>query len=249
MTTRLLAAATAAVLASSAPSLAATILIDDFSDNRRVEDAPGPGATTNSQVGPSANIVGGYRDLLVDTDEEGQEDATELYAQNGRLEFNNDTLVTGRGWVTYDGANAVGTDPTNVDTAGLGGLDFWDGPGGGFLFDIVSVDLPGIYIEIKVWDIFSNLVTFAEELPAGGGNPFVPFAAFAGGAIDWNQVGAIQFFAQTGKDSDVPALDGAIDAVWVITGEPSPVPLPASVLLLLGGFGGLGALRLRRRKV
>jgi len=249
MTTRLLAAAAAAVLASSAPSLAATILIDNFNDNQRVEDAAGLGATTNSQVGPSANIIGGFRDLLVETDEVGQEDATELYAQKGWLEFNNDTEVTGRGWVTYDGDNIVGTDPTNVDTAGLGGLDLWDGPGGGFLFDIVAVDLPGIFIEIKVWDIFANLVSFSEELPSGGGNPFVPFAAFVGGAIDWNQVGAIQFFAQTGKNSDVPALDGAIDAIWVITGEPSVIPLPASVLLLLGGIGGLGALRLRRRKV
>ena len=89
------------------------------------------------------------------------------------------------------------------------------------------------------------MVTYAESLPAGGGNPFVPLAAFSGGPIDWNQVGALQFFAQTGEGNDVPALDGAIGSISVETGV---VPLPASALFLLGGFGALGALRSRRRK-
>jgi hypothetical protein len=236
----LAATASVALLVGGTPLLAATLLIDNFDDEQRVEDAPG----IANQAGPSANIMGGYRDLLAESDAL-QAGATELGALNGFLEFNNDTQVTGRGWVTYDGANFVGNDPLNVDTAGLGGIDFFDGAGAGFLFDIVAVDLPGIFIEIRAWDIFNNMVTYAESLPDGGGNPFVPLAAFSGGPIDWNQIGALQFFAQTGEGSDVPALDGAIDSISVETGV---VPLPASALFLLGGFGALGALRSRRRK-
>lgn len=241
----LAAAASAALLVGATPLLAATIIIDNFNDAQRTEDSPGPGSVNNSQVGPSANILGGYRDLLAQTDATGQEDATELRALNSRLEFNNDVEVTGRGWVTYDGANVVGTDPDNVDSAGLGGVDFFEGSGAGFLFEILSVDLPGIYIQIKAWDIFDNMVTYAESLPAGGGNPFVPLSAFSGDPIDWNQIGALQFFAQTGENNNVPALDGAIGSISVETGV---IPLPASAFLLMGGFGALGALRLRRRK-
>ena len=236
----LAATASVALLVGGTPLLAATLLIDNFDDEQRVEDAPGVG----NQVGPTANIIGGYRDLLAESDAP-QAGATELGALNGVLEFNNDAQVTGRGWVTYDGANFVGNDPLSVDTAGLGGLDFFDGAGAGFLFDIVAVDLAGIFIEIRAWDIFNNMVTYAESLPAGGGNPFVPLAAFSGGPIDWNQIGALQFFAQTGENNGVPALDGAIGSISVETGV---VPLPASALFLLGGFGALGALRSRRRK-
>jgi hypothetical protein len=236
----LAATASVALLIGGTPLLAATLLIDNFDDAQRVEDGPG----IANQVGPSANIIGGYRDLLAQSDAT-EDGATELAASGGLLRFNNDVLTAGRGWVTYDGSNFVGNDDTNVDTAGLGGIDFFEGAGAGFLFDIAAVDLPGIFIEIRAWDIFDNLVTYAESLPAGGGNPFVPLAAFSGGPIDWNRIGALQFFAQTGEGSDVYALDGAIDSISVETGV---VPLPASALFLLGGFGALGALRSRRRK-
>lgn len=236
----LAATASVALLVGGTPLLAATLLIDNFEDAQSVQDAPGIG----NQFGPSANIIGGYRDLLAESDAPAN-GKTELAALGGSLRFNNDVLTTGRGWVTYDGANAIGNNPNSVDTEGLGGIDFFDGAGAGFLFEIIAVDLPGIFIEIRAWDIFDNMVTYAESLPAGGGNPFVPLAAFAGGPINWNQIGALQFFAQTGKGSDVYALDGAIGSISVETGV---VPLPASALFLLGGFGALGALRSRRRK-
>ena len=242
----LTAAASAALLMGVGQASAATVVIDNFDLDQRVEDAPGPGETTNSQVGPSAGIIGGFRDLLVDTDEEGQQDATELVAQNSQLEFNNDTGVTGRGWVTYDGSNVVGTDPDNVDTNGLNGIDLYGGPiGGGFNFEVIESDAE-IFIEITAWDITSAMVSFSELLPAGGGNPFVPFAAFSGDAgFNWNQVGALQFFAQSGDESSVPSLDGAIGSITVETGV---IPLPASAFLLLGGVGGLSALGARRRR-
>lgn len=251
------AAASCALLVGAAPSLAASILIDDFSVDQTVQDLPDTDSPTNSQVGPDGSILGGYRDMFVETDpiirdgvDVGKVEGTELRAVTGVLQFNNDDEVTGRGWVTYDGAGIVGDNPTNVDVGGLGGEDLLLSTVDltGFLFDIVTVDLPGLYIEIRAWDTLgtndgsSPDAIYAESLPAGGGNPFVRFSDFTGD-IDWTSIGALQFFAQTGEDSDIPALDGAIDRISV-----SVIPLPASALLLLGGVGGLGALRLRRRK-
>jgi hypothetical protein len=256
------AAVSAAIIGSAMPAMAASILIDDFDDAQRAVDLPQGGDETSSQV--AGGMIGGYRDLLADTDA-GLVGGTELVARDRPdaggatvLEFNNATNVTGRGWVTYDGANAVGTAPSSVNTSGLtdgsGGIDLslGDATASGFLFDIFAVDQPGLYIEIRAWEygaLVGNAAVFTELLPAGGGNPFVPFAAFSGATIDWSNVGALQFFAQTGADGAlVPALDGAIDNISVEGPDVSVVPLPASALLLLGGMGGLGAMRFRKRK-
>jgi hypothetical protein len=126
-------------------------------------------------------------------------------------------------------------------------LSLGDPTATGFLFEVVAVDLPGWYIEIRAWDTTGGFAEYTESLPAGGGNPFVPYAAFTG-SIDWSQIGALQFFAQTGEGNDVPALDGAIGRISVEGPDVSVVPLPATALLLLGGIGGLGAMRLRKRK-
>ncbi len=126
MTYRLLCATAVAALSIGAvQASAATLLIDNFDDNQQVADNPiNPTAPTNSQVGASPNIIGGYRDLLVDTDGTGTSEGefdTVLRASDSALSFSNQDSVTGRGWVTYDGSNEVGASSANVDVDGFGG--------------------------------------------------------------------------------------------------------------------------------
>jgi hypothetical protein len=254
------AAVSAAIIGSAMPAMAASILIDNFDVPQAVYDDPIPPPQA-SQAGSdgNANIIGGYRDLYVETDQTGVDNATELRAFTSggvsRLAFNNDEEATGRGWVTYDGSNAVGAVPASLDTTGLGDVDLLLGGSEsvtGFLFDILFAD-GDLDIEIRAWDMLGNIAVYAETLPPGGGNPFVPFAAFSG-SIDWSRIGALQFFAESGLCTEttledrcingrVGGLDGAISQISV-----SVIPLPAPALLLLGGLGGLGALRLRKRK-
>ena len=240
----LAAAASAALLVGASQASAAIILIDNFNDDQEVSDAPTavPAIPTNSQVGPSGNIIGGYRDLLVETDGSGVGDTT-LQADSGELSFSNDDDETGRGWVTYDGSNEVGADPTNIDITGLGGLDLFDGAGAGFQFEILRADA-NIFVRIDVFDQAGGMSFYEETVPEGGGAAFIPFAAFSGD-VDFNNVGALQFFAQSGEDSDIISLDGALGSITVDTGV---IPVPAAGLLLLGGLGGLSAFGMRRKR-
>jgi hypothetical protein len=255
------AAVSAAIIGSAMPAMAASILIDDFVTNQDTWDLPDeddgtPGVHSEIAAGEA---IGGYRELAVQTDGRlGLKDEadTTLVVRDGALTFNNDDLVTGRAWVTYDGQDAS-TDPNVVNSTGLN-ANLLLGPtdATGFLFEVLSADAQ-ISIEIRAWDRLGDNTgpdaVFAEILPAGGGNPFVPFAAFSG-TIDWSQIGALQFFAQSGPcGPSTPAaqcvnglagsLDGSIGRISV-----EVIPLPAPALLLLGGLGGLGALRFRKRK-
>lgn len=254
------AAVSAAIIGSAMPAMAASILIDDFDTAQDTWDLPDeddgtPG--THSEIA-AGEAIGGYRELTVATDGRlGDEDEadTTLVARQGALTFNNEDLVTGRAWVTYDGQDAS-TDPTVVNTLGLN-ANLLLGPEDmtGFLFDVLSADAQ-ISIEIRAWDRIGGFSSFAEILEEGGGNPFVPFAAFSGN-VDWTQIGALQFFAESGPCGELAAqcvndlagsLDGSIGRISIDGPDVSVVPLPASALLLLGGMGGFGAMRFRKRK-
>ncbi len=244
-------AASAALLVGAGQAVAATVIIDTFDTEQTVFDKPAAaaGLPQGSEVAAS-EAIGGYRDLYVQTLNGGSRvGATSLVASSdpldaadGILSFNNEDGVTGRGWVTYDGMDGDAS-PDAVNIAGLGGRDFQDGPGAGFFFDVVRVDAQ-LYIEIRAFDTFGEESVFAGSVIEGG-TPFAPLTAFSNADFDWNSVGALQFFAQSGPDSDVISLDGAISSISVETGV---IPLPASALLLLGGLGGLSAFGIRRKR-
>lgn len=97
----------------------------------------------------------------------------------------------------------------------------------------------------KTW----ALDTYAKNDPVmfvlKGGNTFSAFlmdTTVLGGS--WNTLSMLK-----GNDRPGPDLSHwSIYSAGTAPDAPSPVPLPAAALLLLGGLGGLGAVRAMRRK-
>ncbi len=235
MDTKFLTAAAAVALMAGVGQASASVIIDSFVTEQKVEDlvsgAPGNG---NQVVAPSA--IGGFRDLYVQKVSGGTDGlvGTRATTGGGILSFSNDSLVRGFGCITWDGASAA-ADCDGVDTNGLGGYDLLaDGPG--FDFDVIQVDAM-LEFTMRVWDTMGGFSDYFETIPeAADLVTFLPFGDFVGDA-DFSDVGAIQIFVNAPVDD----LDASI-------GEISVVPVPAAGLMLLGGLGGLGALGARRRK-
>ena len=131
------------------------------------------------------------------------------------------------------------TASINVDTDGLGGVDFLDGfdiTQRGIEFEFSSFD-PGGQLDFRAyaWDTTGALVTFQELLVSNTGLPtdvdfdtLLGLDEFTGDPFDWTSVGAIAFSVE----SLTPEFDGTLLSISVV-----PLPLPA--LLLIGGLGGL----------
>lgn len=233
------AAASAAVLCTGAQAFAATLVIDDFSDEQRVQDAPGF-APNSSQL--AGSMLGGYRDLAVtNTSADGSNlAATELNVTGGNLKFSNVAGARGEGTLTYDGDD----DPTTVNTSGLGGVNLLIGTDPYFYFaspPTVPFDNVALF-RATVWDVDGNTATYEELLDADY-DPQLSFSEFAG--VDFSRIGALQFFISSTGTND--SVDGAVTQIEVRAGDVAPVPLPASGLLLLGGMGGLSFLRRRKK--
>ena len=249
-------AATAALLVGAGHASAAVISIDTFDQTpQAVSDLPlGSRPQSSSFAAPEA--LGGERDLYVNANPATQEGAATLVVaddpkdpSDGVLSFNTNSGFQAGAWSVYDGndGNAAPFAPDlgldGVDKTGLGGLDFLDGSGAGFLFDVVRVDL-SLLVDITAWDLSGATTLFSAPVVAGG-SPFVPLEAFSNPDFDWNNVGALQLFADS---NGVDSVDASITSISVDTGT-GVIPLPASALLLLGGLGGLSAFGLRRKRV
>lgn len=239
----MIAAAAAASTLALAPGQASAFMltIDDFSSAQRVTSAAVAPSVSASQVF-EPNAIGMWRDMRVETDGPGEANTT-LEVAGGFLSFSNNATVTGRGWITYDGANDATAN--GVQTDGLGGVNFLIGPDPYLEFQVVSFEAD-LDVLITVWDMDGSVSTYFETLPpAGQFNPLLPLSDFvlaSGPSFDWTRVGAIEFFIE----SQVVGYDGVIDGIVL-----NAVPLPAPALLLLGGLGGIGGmtlLRNRRRK-
>ncbi len=259
MTRHLLSTLAALVLAAplSVTSVAATtIVIDDFTENQsavRANEGPTSGFVCGAAT---TSIIGGCRYLQVATSQ-GQE-GTSLGVDLGALSFANGPVSTGTGWIIYDangdrtGADFVaevnGVDfEASVFKSGLGGADLLRGQETGFFtitpaeFDQTAGDV--LNFSAFAWDTFGNAVSYFEEVNLVSFSPILGYNEFAGDAgFRWDSIGALAFRV----DSRNVAFDGQITSITA-----TPIPLPASALLLLGGLGGMAGWSMaakRRRK-
>ncbi len=251
MYTKLLgSAAAASVTLFALPALALTTLtIDNFDGNQRVTDVPGTGNVNMSQAADDG-IIGGFRDLSVMNTVSGGDstDATELrvtpIAGEGALTFSNIRGARGEGTITYDGND----DPTTLDTAGLGGINFLIGDNPRFFFDVPPNGFDNdanAFFSADVYDTSGNRVSYRENLSAGF-SPFLAFDQLTGDAgFDFGSVGALRFMISTTDTED--NIDGQINGIEIQADDVAPIPLPASGVLLLAGLGGFGALRRFRK--
>ncbi len=238
-----LVVASASIFAASTASAATIDLFDDF---QKVEDDSN-GAVQGSEV--AAPVIGGFRDLWVETSPEIPGLSTSLTVAGGFLSFSNDTGQQGIGQVAYDGNDGAPTGLNSIDTDGLGiagvigsGLDLTFGlTNPAFFFEVLEADGDFVF-SATVYDMAGNVHTYVENIFDGAFSPFLSFSEFTSEGVDMTDVGAVIF--QVDSVSTGISIDGALGSITV-------VPLPASALLLLGGLGGLfGASTLvgRRRR-
>lgn len=220
----------------------AALLIDNFLDFQKVESN---GPLTNSQVGPTGNILGGYRDLFVEVVNNSSTNPTnpflssEFSVFNGEASFNNDAYVTGAGRIRWDGNNDSGT----LNPLGLGGIDITGGSLLDSLFmDVIFADL-GLNMTFTIYDMDSNSSSISRTLNSNistSQEEAFLFTDFVGTA-DFTNVGAIEL-GISGPES----MDAVIGSVRM--SRSTPIPEPTSILGLLAiGAVGTGSM-LKQKK-
>ena len=213
-------AATAAFFLSAIPSLAATVMFDDFDTNPQLAvDGAGIGESNVSSVafGTGQRIL-----TATNSQQSGSNDIgdTQLEIDAGSLSFSNVAGATGSGELQY----------TNVGDISEGADPF-------FLFDVGYFDNVAQFTATAI-DTDGNESTYTELLQPGF-DPQLYFAEFTGSA-DFNDLATLSFsISTTGGQISV---DGTLNSISI-----SAIPLPAGGLLLIAGLGGLAALRRKKR--
>ncbi len=241
---------TAALLALSAFGLQAAVVltIDDFSTDQfqQVTGATGcdtfdPACTVVKSPDTQTSgtgILGGYRDVFIE--KTGPSGATVAIGSgnlggNDWMAVSNDALTTSEVAVVWDGANPVSADPridANIDTTGLGGIDFTPTPGShGILLEVIDIDLD-VTATLSLWDMDGNLASVSYTFAASGDHTFQFSDFLADNALlDLDRIGAVRLWL-TGPE----AWDGVFDLVGVVNDPPTPVPAPTPLALLGSGL-------------
>jgi hypothetical protein len=229
------ASAVVALSAAQATAATITIFVDSFSTDQAVSDVPGLGQVNSSTViSGGGDIIGGTRTMtaeLASTDTGSAVNATSLTVSGGGLSFSNDDGAKGKGSLFYNGGGA-----------GLGNLAIGINPF--FFFDVSRFDNDAnLVFAANLTDTSGSTITFSENIEFGF-DPQLFFTDFTGfDTFDFTDVASLEFIVDS--SDTVISVDGRIEA---ITLNATPIPLPASALLLLGGVGGLSLLRRRRSK-
>ncbi|MGM0583556.1 MAG: VPLPA-CTERM sorting domain-containing protein [Pseudomonadota bacterium] len=241
MITKYLSAGLAAASAGLFATASHALVIDTYDTEQTVQHVNGVGEDQENEVfAPEA--LGDYRHLYAEN-KTGTDDGTLLSVNGGVLNFSNSNVSAGIGYITYDGAGGFDGPGGAPVQFGTKLADFLVGPEPFMDFNVDSYEA-NLDVQIRVWDTTGNVMFYTEILPpAGAFEPALPlddFSLESGGSFDWSSVGAVQFRVES--EVTTGGYDGSISDVTV-----NAIPLPASALALVGGLGGIAALRRRRK--
>lgn len=279
--TTLLASALFAALGMGSAQANIVDLFNDpanFTSNRVWDESVGAGGCTAGAVngggcfqeyGPATNVLGGFRDLYVESKAQTTgAPSTRMYAGGGVLSFSNDSGTTGYGAVQWDGQdNSSALSHTHMDAnlihqqgcGDLGCVKFVAGvllADQGFEYKITLIDTNGDWATLAANTLFPippggvyNSEYFFDwfNLAAGSyvldGLPFVITRSGVAGDVDFQHIGGMQLELNTNAASPAAiAVDLQLASV-----TKRPVPEPGALALVgIGLFGAGVASRARK---
>lgn len=224
-----------------------TILVDAFESQQRVEGNPIlPVGMTNLSTG---SVLGGQRDLRVDYESGPAEIVLHAnpWGLNKVLQFDQSAGSKGSAVITWDGLD---NDMSLTPSDGLNNMDLTAGGGSAFSF-MAGIDAAGSGDSIT-FRIFSDgdvsVATVALPVTDGTASAHVllPFDSFSG-AASFSMVDAIQ----AELSSSNPSIDAQLGPIHIAGGATanfSAVAIPEPSAGLLGAFGCIALLGLRRQR-
>lgn len=260
--------ATAAFAVSGAASAAVIDLFNDPATQLVTTITALGGSNPAFSEVAGSGVIGGYRDLYVETLSGGSPSkGTTLAAGGGELNFANSPSVAGIGRVQWDGMDGSSA----LAVGGLGGIDVTLGCGSlacdrfvtavdfadfGFPYQITAYDMEGDWSTLtsdtlfpvnspSVAEYLFSWFNLADGFQFQGGLPFFITSGdgvASNGLVDFDNLGALEFVINWDGSAVGPlAVDLEIGNIT------TQVPAPASMALL--GLGGLLAgFSMRRRK-